>query len=462
MRPVFKKNSAIFNPQGFVDGLNASTFIEPSDINFTISKKPKAVVISLKKVIFFNKKGLSILIDAIRLIQDKIHCCIGICEYDKKKYETILSMFENEMDFSLFENLKVLALFFDENIDPDRKILVYSDDDEQKNQLAIELYEVGHKPYVAKDKNNFLEKKDEYTKYGIVICLSYISNIEPKINVYIKNNIIFYGLNDFIDSTITKKFDLTYHNNLLRVGFKVFVFDITRVSSMNIHGINFLAKLSTAGAEYGTTFCMIGVDNKKLSEQLKNDLEDSGIILYKKTEDFLKDENIKKEAIAGGNTHSKNKKLTKNIIANLNTFIDTALHITAMLSQKSGKKKSVKIDKLVLDENKELLTSLFGVYGDINLLMTMVFSKKLLSDTCKIFINDVNDKEELFDALAEYANIVASKVNSNCKLYKIEIETTLPRVFQEIKQVLEFFDGRKGVLVELDFNGEILKLFLSK
>ncbi len=462
MRPVFKKNSAIFNPQGFLDGLNASTFIEPSDINFTISKKPKAVVISLKKVVFFNKKGLSILMDAVRLIQDKIHCSIGICEYDKKKYETILSMFDNELDFSLFENLKVLALFFDENIDLERKILVYSNDNEQKNQLAIELYEVGHKPYVAKDKADFLEKKDEYTKYGIVVCLSYIANIEPKINVYIKNNIIFYSLNDFIDSTITKKFDLIYHNNLLRVGFKVFVFDITHVSSMNIHGINFLAKLSTAGAEYGTTFCMVGADNKRLSEQLKNDLEDSGIILYKNMEEFSKDTDIKKEAVVGGVVPAKNRKLTKNIIANLNTFIDTTLHITTMLSQKTGKKKSVKIDKLILDENKEFFISLFGVYGGINALMTMVFSKKLLSDACKIFINDMNNKEELYDALAEYSNIVASKINSNFKLYKIEIETTLPRIFHETKHVLEFFNERKGVLVELDFNGEILKLFLSK
>jgi CheY-specific phosphatase CheX len=133
-----------------------------------------------------------------------------------------------------------------------------------------------------------------------------------------------------------------------------------------------------------------------------------------------------------------------------------------MLSQKTGKKKSVKIDKLILEEKKEFLISLFGVYGDINALMTMVFSKKLLSDTCKIFINDMNSKEELYDALTEYANIVASKINSNFKLYKIEIEATLPRIFQETKQVLEFFDDRKGVLVELDFNGEILKLFLSK
>jgi len=462
MRPIIKKNSAIFYPQGFLDGLNAGTIIEAPDISFTISKKPKAVFISLKKVIFFNKKGLSILIESIRSIQDKLHCVIGFCEYDKKKYETILSMFEGELDFSLFENLKVLSLFFDEKVDEEQKILIYSDDVEQKNQLAIELYEVGHKPYVAKDKEDFLAKKDEYTKYGIVISLSYIANAEPKIDVRIKHNIIFYNLRNFIDSTITKKFDIDYHNNLLRVGFKVFVFDITNVSSMNIHGVNFLAKLSTAGAEYGTTFCMVGVDSRKISGQLKNDLEDSGILLYKNLEEFEKDEDIAKEALGGGKTPTKSTKLTKNIIAQLNNFVDTSIHITQMLSQKQGKKVSVKIDTFTLDKNMEYFVALFGIYGEIEAMLTMVFSKKLLVETCKIFINDQNSKEELCDGLIEYCNIVSSKIKSNFKLYKMNIDTTLPRVFEKSEHALEFFGDRKGVLVELDFDGEKLKLFLSK
>ncbi len=462
MRPIIKKNSAIFYPQGFLDGLNANSIIEPADISFTVSRKPKAVFISLKKVIFFNKKGLAILLSAIRAIQDKIHCVIGFCEYDKKKYETILSMFEGELDFSLFENLKVLSLFFDEKVDSEQKILIYNDDVEQKNQLAIELYEVGHKPYVAKDMAEFLEKKDEYTKYGIVISLSYIANADPKIDVYIKQNIIFYNLKNFIDSTIVKKFDINYHNNLLRVGFKVFVFDITKVSSMNIHGVNFLAKLSTAGAEYGTTFCMVGVDSRKLSGRLKNDLEDSGILLYESMEKFDEDEEIKKEALSGGRTPKRSTKLTKNIIAHINTFVDTSIHITQMLSQKKGKKRSVVVDKISIEEGEELYVALFGIYGAIDAMLTMVFSKNLLLETCKIFINDKNSKDELYDALIEYVNIVSSKIKSNFKLYKIDIETTLPRVFRDNKQVLEFFGDRKGVSVELDFDGEKLKLFLSK
>ena len=462
MRPVVKKNIAIFYPQGFLDGLNASVIIEPSDIGFVVSKKPKAVFVSLKKIIFFNKKGLSILVDSLKIIQDKIHCSIGFCEFDDKKYKTILSMFDGDLDFSLFENLKVMSLFFDENSESDKKILIYNDDGDQKNQLAIELYEMGYKPYVAKDFVDFKEKEDEYTKYGIVVRYSYIANAEHRINVYIKNNMVFYILNNFIDSTIIKKFDLTYHNNLLRVGFKLFVFDITHVSSMNIHGVNFLAKLSTAGAEYGTTFCMVGVDDKKLSEQLKNDLEDSGIILYKNMDEFLSDEDIKKESLSGGKVPAKSTKLTKNIITHLNTFVDTTMHITQMLSQKKGKKKSVKIDILKLDSDKEYFVVLFGIYKEINATFAMIFSKNLLLDTCKIFIDDTSKDDELYDALSEYANIVSSKIKTDFKLHKIDVEITLPRVFYDTNQVIEFYNGRKGVLIELDYEGEILELFLSR
>ncbi len=462
MRPVIKKSTAIFYPQGFLDGLNASIIIEPSDAGFVISKKPKAVFVSLKKIVFFNKKGLSILVDSLKLMQDKIHCSIGFCEFDDKKYKTILSMFGGDLDFSLFENLKVMSLFFDENNDGDKKILIYNDDSDQKNQLAIELYEMGCKPYVAKDFVDFKEKEDEYIKYGIVVHYSYIANAEHRVNVYIKDSIVFYILNNFIDSTIVKKFDLTYHNNLLRVGFKLFIFDITQVSSMNIHGVNFLAKLSTAGAEYGTTFCMVGVDDKKLSEKLKNDLEDSGIILYKNMDEFLSDEDIKKESLSGGKVPIKSTKLTKNIITHLNTFVDITMHITQMLSQKKGKKKSVKIDIFDLNTDRDYFVVLFGIYKEINATFAMIFSKNLLLDTCKIFIDDVKNSNELYDALSEYANIVSSKIKTNFKLHKIDVEITLPRVFHDIKQVIEYYDGRKGVLIELEYEGEMLKLFLSR
>ena len=462
MRPVIKKSTAIFYPQGFLDGLNASAIIEPSDSGFVISKKPKAVFVSLKKIIFFNKKGLSILVDSLKIIQDKIHCSIGFCEFDDKKYKTIISMFDGDLDFSLFENLKVMSLFFDENSENDKKILIYNDDSDQKNQLAIELYEMGYKPYVAKDFTDFKEKEDEYTKYGIIVRYSYIANAEHRVNVHIKNNMIFYILNNFIDSSIVKTFDIVYHNNLLRVGFKVFVFDITNVSSMNIHGVNFLAKLSTAGAEYGTTFCMVGVNDKKLSEQLKNDLEDSGIILYKDMDEFLADEDIKKESLSGGKVPAKSKKLTKNIITHLNTFVDTAMHITQMLSQKKGKKKSVKVDTFKINSDKECFIVLFGIYKEINATFSMIFSKNLLLSTCKIFIDNPNDKEELFDALSEYANIVSSKIKTDFKLHKVNVEITLPRVFQDAKQAIEFYDDRKGVLIELEYEGEILELFLSR
>ncbi|NPA74162.1 MAG: chemotaxis protein CheX [Epsilonproteobacteria bacterium] len=462
MKPIVKNNCAVFFPQGFIDGFNANAIIDPSDISFTISKKPKAVFISLKKVIFFNKKGLSILLEAIRSIQDEIHCVVGFCEYDKNKYNTIFSMFDGELDFSLLENLKVLSLFFEDTKDKEQKILVYNDDEDQKNQLAISLYEVGHKPYVAKDKAEFLQKKDEYIKDGIVISHSYIATADPQIDVHIKHNVIFYNLKNFVDSTISKKFDLDYHENLLRIGFKVFVFDITNVSSMNIHGVNFFAKLSTAGAEYGVTFCIVGVNDKKVTSQLKNDLEDSGILLYRDMDQFEDDLEIKKEALRGGKSSSKSFKLTKNIVSNLNYFVDTAMQITQMLAQKKGEKKSVEITKFLINDDEDVYIALFGIYGHLEAILSVILSKKLILDACKIFIDDENSQDDIFEALAEYTNILSSKIKSNFKLYKMDVETTLSRVFKEKKYATEFFGDRRGVMIELDFEGERLKLFLSK
>ncbi len=462
MRPIIKKNIVIFYPQGFLDGFNASIIIEPTDIDSVVSKRPKAVFVSLKRIIFFNKKGLTILVDSLKKIQDKIYCSIGFCDFDEKKYNTILSMFNATLDFSLFENLKIVSLFFDEDSENEKKILVYNDDSDQKNQLAIELYELGYKPYVAKDFEEFKKNEHQYLQHGIIVYHSYIANVEHRINVYIKNGTIFYILNDFVDSTINKKFDLIYHDNLLRVGFKLFVIDVSKVLSINIHGVNFFAKLSTAGAEYGATFCIVGVDEKKLNQQLKNDLEDSGIIFYNSMDDFLADDQMRIENISAAKVPTKDTKLTKNIITYLNGFADTTMHTTQMLSQKVGKKRSVKIDNFRLSDDKEYFVAIFGIYKEIEATFAMIFSKNLLLQTCEIFLDDNFKDNELYDALVEYANVVSSKIKMDFKLHKIDIEITLPRVFYNNDQAIEFYNGKKGVLIELDYEGEVLELFLSR
>jgi CheY-specific phosphatase CheX len=133
-----------------------------------------------------------------------------------------------------------------------------------------------------------------------------------------------------------------------------------------------------------------------------------------------------------------------------------------MLSQKKGEKRQVKISKFTVEDREDYYISLFGIYGQINAMLTIILPEKLLLSACRIFITDDDLQEQLYDALVEYTNIVASKIKTSFILHKIDVEITLPRVFKKTSHAIEFFGDRKGVFIELDFEGERLKLFLSK
>ena len=54
MRPTVKGRVAVFHPQGFLDGNNAPAFLTIEDIKATEGLNIDMLLVSLKKVIFFN------------------------------------------------------------------------------------------------------------------------------------------------------------------------------------------------------------------------------------------------------------------------------------------------------------------------------------------------------------------------------------------------------------------------
>ncbi len=93
------------------------------------------------------------------------------------------------------------------------------------------------------------------------------------------------------NSTIfAKDFNMKYHKNAIKVGFRIFCFNAEDVSSINIHGANFLATLSIDGAEYGVSIAICGLKSGKITQILINDIEDAGIMLYDNLISFFEDE----------------------------------------------------------------------------------------------------------------------------------------------------------------------------
>ena len=458
MKPIIKNKVAIFYPTGFLDGDNASSIITGIDEQEIILKRPEAVFISLKKIIFFNNKGISYLADRLSFLKDECMAFVGFCDYDIKMFNSILEAFSNNITFSLIEKEELLFLFRGSKTVKDKSIIIYSDDQSQKNQIAMALLERKLKVQIAKNEDEFKKNKKDF---DLVVQNSYIGNIEQAVAVFIKSNIIIYTLKGFIDSDIFNTFDMKYHKNSIKIGFRIFCFDMSDVSSTNIHGANFLSKLSIDGAEFGVTIVICGLNSNKTTSIITQDLEDAGILMYDDLKSFFNDEEVVKQANIEAQKMAKKTKINKKIISILPDVIESTVQTIEVLSNKNISKKSVKIQSLESDMKEGVVISTVGFYGDVDAISFLVMDKDDAQDVCRILLPEEFSLEELFDAFSELANVISGKILQKFKSKNINTEVTMPRIFDKISEVKKLESTKHGVQINFKIGKKDMVLFLT-
>lgn len=461
MKPVIKQKIAFFYPTGFVDGENAIDIVAPLDVDYLISLRPEGIFISLKRVVFFNKRGISLIIEALRRVREKNGAIIGFCDYNVKKYKMILEMFKNDLYFSLFDTADIVTLFVGDDLKnaAQTDILVYNERHEQKNQLAMELYERGFSPVVAKDGADFLAKQKAA---DFVIENSYLGNLDKTPTVFIKDNVIVYTLKSFVDSDMGNMFDAVYHNNSLRVGFKIFLFDATEVSSINVHGVNFICKLSISCAEYGATIAICGLNSRKITDKLIHDLEDAGVVIYGALKDLFDDKELLKEAQSSQSVAKKGKGITKQLISFLPIIAESTVKTIETLSKHTAQRKAIKIQNLQPLNTENAIAASIGFYGDVDGILVIVFEKEIAKDCCEILLSDNTKEDDLLEALGEFVHIVGGKISQNLHKKGTRIDITMPRTFETLKDLLASQKNTKGAQIDMDIDGKPLSLFLTK
>ena len=464
MKPVVKNSIALFTPQGFMDGNNTSSFLSIDDVEATINLKVDMILVSLKKVIFFNRNGLDTFVRLFSKIRKKNHAVVGFCDYDTHKYEAIKKFYKDEIYFSLFKTLDIAYLFSSNFKDQNKNILLYSNDNSQRSAMAIELHDNGHNPIIAQTKEEYNEKKAKEGSYDYAIDSTYLGQMGQKIATRVTGNAIVYTISSYLDAEINNKFNIEYHNNSLNVGFRLFIFDAYKVISMNVHALNFFSKLSSAAAEYNATICFAGMSFEKTPQEFKENLEDAGILFYKEMDDILENKDLLKELGASSAANIKNKRvLNKKNVVELPRFIDAAVRTIEMMTNAKAIKESAEIHNLIIDDKSDKIASSIGYYGDIDGMIILVFPKKIAQKACELLIGEATDDLELIlDTLAELVNIIGGNIKTLLSTKDISVDTTLPRTYQNIDSLLEVIDDKKGVQVDLSFDDNKFLFFLTR
>ncbi|MGE4420432.1 MAG: chemotaxis protein CheX [Sulfurimonas sp.] len=461
MKAALKDGIATFSPQGFLDGNNANAYLSIEDVEAASNLKADIILVSLKRVVFFNRNGLDIFIKLFSKIRKKNSATVGFCDYDQNKYAAIMRFYKDDINFSLFKTLEIAYLFSSSYKNQNKTILVHSDDKSQRSAIAIELHDNGHSPTIAKSLEEYNEKK---SAFEYVIDSTFLGQMGQKVATRVSGNAIIYTITSFLDVEISNNFNIEYHNNSLNVGFRLFIFDAYKVISMNVHALNFFSKLSTSAAEYNATICFVGMKFDKTSASFKENMEDAGILFYNHMDDILQNKELLKELGASSAANIKNKRvLNKQNVTELPKFINAAAVTIEMMTNTKAIKESASVQNLIIDKKEGKIASSIGYYGDIDGMVILVFPSAIAKKACELLIGeDTNDIDMILDTLAELVNIVGGKIKSLLADEEISVNITLPRTYQDIDSLLEVVENRKGVQVELSFNDDKFLFFLTR
>jgi CheY-specific phosphatase CheX len=464
MRAVVKNGIGVFHPQGFLDGNAAISLLSVEDIEATTKLNVDMVLVSLKRVIFFNRNGLDAFVKMFKKVRSEKHIVVGFCDYDTKKYQAMKSFYKEGLNFSLFQSLEIAELFSTSFKNQQKNVLLYSSDKSQRAAMAIELHDNGHNPIIAQSQEEFNEKSQAEDSYDVIIENTYLGQMGQSVATRVTGNAIIYTVTSFLDAEIGNTFNIAYHNNSLHVGFRLFIFDAYKVVSMNIHALNFFSKLASSAAEFNATICFVGMSFEKTPKEFKETLEDAGIMFYEQMDDILQNKELLEELGGSSAAATKNKRaLTKQVVTELPNFIDASVATIEMMTNAKAVKESAKVDKIIIKEKDNKIASSIGFYGDLDGMVILVFPLGIAKKACELLIGEAtDDKDMILDTLAELVNIVGGKIKTLLADENISVDITLPRTYPDIDSLLEVTQERSAVEVNLNFSNDKFVFFLTR
>jgi len=464
MRASVKNGVGVFTPQGFLDGNSATALLSIEDIQATAKLNADMVLVSLKKVVFFNRNGLDTFVKMFTKVKESQNVIVGFCDYDLKKYKAIINFYRNEVNFSLFATQDIAHLFAASFKNKNLNVLLYNEDKSQRSAMAIELHDGGHNPIIAQTEEEFNTKKNVENAYDVIIENSYLGQMGQNVSARVTGNAIIYTVTSFLDAEIGNMFNIAYHNNSLNVGFRLFIFDAYKVVSMNVHALNFFSRLASSGAEYNATICFVGMTFEKIPSSFKDTMEDSGIMFFDQMENILGDKELLSELGASSAAAIQNKRaINKVTVTELPSFIDATVATIEMMTNSRAVKETAQIHAIKIEDHQDKIASSIGFYGDIDGMVILIFPKDIAKKACQLLIGEETDDLDLIlDTLAELVNIVGGKVKTLLADHKVNVNITLPRTYPDIDSLLEIAQDRKGVQVDLSFDNDKFLFFLTR
>ena len=444
MKVTFTGSLAIVRPFGFLEVNVTPSSVSKADLGQISSRQISTILLSLKNVTFFSPLWLNSTCEHLSSIARSIGAEFAICDCDNIFYELVTKTSKNIMRFSFFESEKIASLFLNDNIDNESEtVVIYNKNEQYKEYISSLLQQRCYEGKFVRSLQEFSAAKNAY-KYAIG-PLNHIVLGKKEIEVFIKNDAVVYKIDGLIDSSFAQKFDQKFHEKLLRIGYKFFVFWSDSVGALNIIGADFLIKLSESSQKNGGVLVLCGLNENNISATLALNLKSANILLYKRIDEFFRDNStiyFKKRLVDAVPTN-----INKNLVEILPVVISSVTDVLSPLIESEILCLDAKISNFNIENESEFLRACVLFYGDVEMRILLGIKKDKLDKICSIFSENSEKECGCLSGFSQIFSIIASKIIAIFIERELKVKMSAFKIYENEM----FFDrASSGILATLN------------
>ncbi len=423
--------------------------------------QPKGVFFSFKNILEISKELLKAVVDTLDTLSKDIKTPTGVVNYTSAIFQSLEDLTFNT-SLILAKNLKIAALFLETiRLNKHDNILIYDEDKEAASILYSDFISHGASVVLAKDKRDF-KSKAQTNQFAFKIFDSRRNDKSISVSSGFKMGYYFYNFKGYLNDSLIKDFELDLHKHRLREGFKAFLFDFSKVTSLNSRALSFILQVAKETSEEKGHIYIHSINKEKLDEKTIKHLSQSNTIkIYGSLEECFRHAEAKGYIIRTRDLGDKTQiALSKEAITKITIYVKTILEVLKTYGLDPKEKKISKPGVSSISNIKRDNIGIISFDGDLNATVMLFFTDKqveFISHT--IFGAATANSDEKKDLIAEVLNTVGGQIKLVTSNMDIPISISLPEAFLKHEDLLSFIDERKGVLVETTFHNEPLEVF---
>jgi len=158
-------------------------------------------------------------------------------------------------------------------------------------------------------------------------------------------------------------------------------------------------------------------------------------------------------------------KLSKAMIVNLPTFVDTAVDTLVTITALDANKISHCIRQFDENISNEVIISIMKFSGDFDGSFVLIFPTTLAKKSIEAMLGETlldNDTDSILDGIGEFCNIITGSIKTNLSKKNINMAFDLPKTYSSVKQIKQSLAQNNGIWINMELSKKPFYMFIVK